>query len=166
MKLDIMTFAVSVPIPVPIPIPISMPGFKCQDLQMAHCCYHKQIIIKMFCTEKEFRSFNVVLRNITKYHTWKLCLMTNVFSLSYASYSVSLFLAPRTDVTSTLDGYKMGMRDYFPDLQSLLRRGWGQISREQFSLEEFFWGAFFLEGLFSQCFFLGVFFLELTTWWH
>ena len=89
--------------------------------------------------------------------------MANVFSLSYAPYSVSLFLAPRTDVTSTLDGYKMGMRDYFRDLQSLLRRGWGQLSREQFSLEEFFWGAFLLERLFPQCFFLEVYFLELTT---
>ena len=56
---------------------------------------------------------------------------------------------------------KVGMRDYFPDLQSLLIQEWGgQSYREHFSLGEFFLGGFF-PGFF---FFWGggKYFLELT----
>ena len=56
---------------------------------------------------------------------------------------------------------KVGMRDYFPDLQSLLIQEWGAKLQGALFLGEFFLGCFF-PGFFFSLGGGGTYFLELT----
>ena len=69
--------------------------------------------MSLFWIEKMFCLFSAVLQN-GKYHlqsyTNDICLEMEAFSLSYVPCFICLFIAPRTDVTSTLAGGEEGGR--------------------------------------------------------